>query len=254
MPVALERLVPRHGRQHRVGDRVTPEVQAPAVRERSVVPGGPVVVDDRGRDRRLHDGHRARVARHRPPRGVASAPRGRSTRRPVRQARRVVEDRVDGRRVCRVPIAVNGPPLTERWNVTDVVGVVGRRDRADLDGPAHAAVLRRRLEHDRRRRDPCCCGRRSSACGARCRARRRGTGRSSPARCRTTSWKTRYGALSSVPMSRHGPCRPWPGTSPRRTRRVPRFARTSRRSRPSAGTVSETDGAALLRGMCSFAR
>ena len=142
---------------------------------RRVVAVRAVVVDDRRGHLRLHDRDRARVARDRLARRVVEHGAV-GHLRAVGEARRVVEQRVHGRRVVRADRSTNAPPFTERSNVTDVVGVVRRRDRPHLDLAAHALALVRRLERDRRRRDGRAARRRSCACGRRCRARRRGTG------------------------------------------------------------------------------
>ena len=75
-----------------------------------------------------------------------------------------------------------------------------------------------------------------------------------PGSMSATSWNTRYGALSSVPMFRHRPLPTLARNVTSANASEPRFALTSRRLRPVAGTSSEIDGADRLRGRWSRER
>ena len=121
-------------------------------------------------------------------------------------ARDVVERRVDGRRVVGARPASTAPPCDAALERDDVRRrAPGRRRRAASTVPRTLAALGRRLDRQLRRGHRGVCGVARRACG---RALSRTTARYShgvPGGKRATSWKTRYGALSSVPMGCHSP-------------------------------------------------
>ena len=128
--------------------------------------------------------------------------------------------------------ASTAPPSTLRSNAHHVRGPLRIDDGPDLDRPAHAAALARRLDGHQRRRHAAPRTRLVAVWprvvehdGPVLRRRAGGAGRS-------TSWNTWYGAVSSVPIERHGPL---PGLgvgrSPRRTTSRPRRRRRACRPR-----------------------
>ena len=119
---------------HAVGDRVAPQVQAPVCRSRRPAGGSgrspsspaarPSTVRDRARHRASLVGEHRAVGR-------------RAVRRP--SADDVVERRVDAATRRRRRSASTAPPPTRRWNVDDVVGVLGHdARRATSTRAAHA--------------------------------------------------------------------------------------------------------------------
>src|SRR5918995_185607 len=68
------------------------------------------------------------------------------------------------------------------------------------------------------------------------------------------SWNTRYGRLSSVPMSRHDPLPVFARNVTSLKELPPTSAATCWRSALGDGTRTPTEGACRLRGMCFLAR